>query len=539
MGGDITLGNRCSGIFQKSFGKHGEERLLQPLAVNLREPDTFALEVLQTEMCESPTAHLARSRRLLAFVGLVLIGGMWAYTAWSILDLRRQAWDRMQHDADTLLGTSERALARDIELYDLSLRMVAERVNTLTLEGMPPQVRHLALFDRVSQARGYGSIFVLDQHGQAFLDSGSVIPRRLDGSDRLYFNAHREHPETGLFIGSPWVTRVSGREMIPLSRGFTYADGNFAGVIVGAIDLQYFREVFDRLKGNRDFAVALQFGDGSAVVSRPAAGGAPEDGEVGFSKTGRVGSWPMSVVITVPAAAIQRAWVPRVRPILAIALILTAGVIVALALLHRELTLRVVAERRAIAAQAEFERLATTDALTGLGNRRRFETTLATFADPARRADWALLLLDTDYFKRYNDCYGHPAGDLALQSVGAILAEQALLCGGSAFRIGGEEFALLVPRPEGQALIVADAVRAAIAALALPHAEHPRGILTLSIGLAHGMGMGDAPVKDWLGAADEALYAAKRQGRDRICLATADQLRGTADTSPLLPAPAF
>ena len=496
-------------------------------------------EAHQTEMCESPTAHLARSRRLLAFVGLILIGGMWAYTAWSIVDLRRQAWDRVQHDADTLLGTSERALARDIELYDLSLRMVAERVNTLTLEGVAPQVRHLALFDRVSQARGYGSIFVLNEHGQAFLDSGAVIPRRLEGSDRLYFTVHRDHPEAGLFIGSPWVTRISGREMIPLSRRFTYADGSFAGVIVGAIDLQYFREVFDRLKGNRHFAVTLQFGDGSAAVSRPAAEGMSDDGEVGFSKIGRVGSWPMSVVITVPAAAIKRAWAPRVRPILAIALILTAGVVVALALLHRELTLRVVAERRALAAQAEFERLATTDALTGLGNRRRFETTLATVADPARRADWALLLLDTDYFKLYNDRYGHPAGDLALQRVGAVLADQAVLCGGSAFRIGGEEFALLVPRPEDQALIVAEAIQAAIAALALPHAEHPRGILTLSIGLAHGTRMGDAPVTDWLGAADEALYAAKRQGRDRICLATGNPPTDAEDTSPFVAAPAL
>lgn len=526
-------------IALKASREQEEERLPKLLVVNFRRSDTTVLDNRQTEMCESSAANLARSRRLLALVGLVLIGGMWAYTAWSILDLRRQAWDRIQHDADTLLGTSERALARDIELYDLSLRMVAERVNTLALEGVAPQVRHLALFDRVSQARGYGSIFVLNEHGQAFLDSGSVIPRRLDGSDRLYFTVHRDNPETGLFIGSPWVTRISGREMIPLSRRFAYADGSFAGVIVGAIDLQYFREVFDRLKGNRHFAVTLQFGDGSAAVSRPTADGVPETAKVGVTKTGRVGPWPMSVVITVPAAAIRQAWAPRVRPILAIALILTAGVVVALALLYRELTLRVVAERRAIAAQAEFERLAATDALTGLGNRRRFETTLATIADPARRADWALLLLDTDHFKRYNDRYGHPAGDLALQSVGAVLAEQAFLCGGSAFRIGGEEFALLVPRPESQALIVAEAVRTAIADLALPHVEHPRGILTLSIGLAHGSRMGDAPVKGWLSAADEALYAAKRQGRDRVCLATATPPTDAADTAPLMSAPAF
>jgi diguanylate cyclase (GGDEF)-like protein len=484
-------------------------------------------------MRESPTAHLARSRRLLVLVGFVLIGGMWAYSAWSILDLRRRAWDRMQHDAATLLDTGERALARDIELYDLSLRMVAERVSSPVLDGVAPEVRQLALFDRLSQARGYGSIFVLDERGRAFLDSGSIVPRRLEGADRLYFTTHRDNPDAGLFIGNPWIARISHREMIPLSRRFAFADGSFAGVIVGAIDLQYFRDLFDRLKSDPSFAVTLQFGDGSTAVSRHEPSAIPNgDEEPGFVTTGQVGQWPMHVAIAVPASVIRRAWVRHIPPIVGAATILSAGVIAVLWLLGRELTRRVMAEQRALAAQAEFERLAATDALTGLGNRRRFEATLASCSEPASRPDWALLLLDTDYFKRFNDRYGHPAGDHALQRVGAVLAEQALRGGGSAYRVGGEEFALLVPRPEGQALMVADNIRMAVAALALPHAEHPRGILTVSIGLAHGMRMDGRPTKDWLKAADEALYAAKRQGRDRICLAKpdadtrADALRG-------------
>lgn len=475
-------------------------------------------------MRDDTAPHLARSRRLMGLVGFVLVGGMWIYTAWTILDLRRQAWDSARHDAAGLLSTSERALARDIELYDLSLHTVAERMNLPVLEGVAPEVRHLSLFDRVSRARGYGSIFVLDQNGHAFLESGSLIARRLDGSDRRYFTIHRDRPDAGLFIGPPWHTRISGREMIPLSRRFAYADGSFAGVIVGAIELAYFKEVFQRLNSDAAFTVTLEFPDGSAVLDSRATGSA----EPGLSIAQQVGAWPLRVRVSMPVSAIDEAWIPQARPILVIALALSLAILGVLLLLRRELTRRVLAERRAVAAQAEFERLAATDALTGLWNRRHFEEMLARCAEAADRRGWALLLADTDHFKRYNDRYGHPAGDRALERVAAILAEQAQGRGGSAFRIGGEEFALLATCAEEEAPALAEAVRAGVAALGLTHADHPRGILTLSIGLAHSAWDPGATTQDRLRSADEALYAAKRQGRDRVCLARPKRGSGPA-----------
>lgn len=468
-------------------------------------------------MRENPTTHLAVSRRLLILVGAVLVGGLWAYSTWSMLDLRQQAWDRARRDAAGLLETSGRALARDIDLYDLSLRTIAERMNMPVLEEVPAEVRHLALFDRVSRASGYGSIFVLDQSGRSFLDSNSLVPRRLDGSDRLYFTTHRDNPDAGLFIGRPWVTRVSGLEMIPLSRRFSYADGSFAGVIVGAIKLSHFREVFDRLRGQDAFAISLRFPDGTVVMSDGTTDGPPLHGAMAFTITAQVGPWPLQIVIGADEAAIWRTWRSRIRPILCIAVLLTAALIAALATLWRELNRRVDAEQRAIAARAESERLAITDALTGLWNRRHFETSLIRCASAVQRSGWALLLIDTDFFKRYNDCYGHLAGDRALEGVAHILADHAQTSGGEAFRIGGEEFAVLVPCPEREALALAEAIRLAVVDLGLPHIEHPRGILTLSIGVAHGARMPDGPPRDWFNRADEALYEAKRLGRNRVC----------------------
>ncbi|MCJ2012398.1 diguanylate cyclase domain-containing protein [Methylobacterium sp. J-076] len=460
---------------------------------------------------------LGEPRRLLAIVAIVVIGGMWAYAGWMILDLRRQAWANARHDAASLLSTSERALSRDIELYDMSLRTVADLMNLSVLEGVSPEVRHLSLFDRLSRARGYGSIFVLDSNGDSFLESGAVVPRRLNGTDQPYFTVQRDDAEGGLFIGAPRSSRITGQEVIPLSRRFSYADGKFAGVIVGAIQLSYIREIFDRLKGDSAFTVALTFRDGVTTMTTEAT--AVDLKGPGLRESREVLPWPLHLSVFLPESAIDEAWMPQTRPILTIALLLSAAILGVLVLLHREFGRREEAERQALAAQTELERLAATDALTGLWNRRRFERTIARCADPATRPDWALMAIDADHFKWLNDRYGHPAGDRALRSVAAVLITRAAASGGEAFRVGGEEFALLVACGPEEALRLAESIRAGVAALALPHADHPRGILTLSVGLAHGAWAPEASLQDWMDEADEALYAAKRQGRDRVCLA--------------------
>lgn len=100
-------------------------------------------------------------------------------------------------------------------------------------------------------------------------------------------------------------------------------------------------------------------------------------------------------------------------------------------------------EQMTVAVQRGSERLAAADALTGLRDRRRFEEMSALCANPARRRDWALLLIDTDYYKRYNDCHGHQAEDRALERITEVLARATEWFGGTAFRIGGEELAVL------------------------------------------------------------------------------------------------
>ncbi len=171
----------------------------------------------------------------------------------------------------------------------------------------------------------------------------------------------------------------------------------------------------------------------------------------------------------------------------------------------------------------QLQRLSTQDPLTGLDNRRQFDTNLQQALDKARSRGQALALLaiDVDYFKRYNDTYGHPAGDTCLAEVARVLATQAKAHGGSVARVGGEEFAMLLPDQTPElARQSGEAVCRAVAALRMPHARSAvADHVTLSVGLAHWDPNEPEPEPplNLLDRADRALYRAKSTGRNRLC----------------------
>lgn len=154
---------------------------------------------------------------------------------------------------------------------------------------------------------------------------------------------------------------------------------------------------------------------------------------------------------------------------------------------------------------------AMSDALTGIGNRRRFEEALALMSAAAfwNGHPLSLLLIDVDHFKRFNDKHGHLAGDEALRRLAEQLKAVTLTPDRVVARFGGEEFALLMPNTdEGGARDAAELVRRMVGEQSSPFA------LTVSIGIA--TARGDAEISQIVAAADRALYAAKRSGRDRV-----------------------
>lgn len=178
------------------------------------------------------------------------------------------------------------------------------------------------------------------------------------------------------------------------------------------------------------------------------------------------------------------------------------------------------AERELIAANRQLEAIAGQDSLTGLANRRRFDELLA---QAWRRSETetealALLLVDVDRFKAFNDLYGHQAGDACLRRVSAALLEVVRRSEDVVARYGGEEFALLLPATEAQeAAAIANRVRLAVHAAGIPHEGSDGGVLTVSVGVAAiaQVQPGD-DVSGLIWRADTALYAAKRGGRDRV-----------------------
>ncbi|MCK1681395.1 diguanylate cyclase [Bradyrhizobium sp. 147] len=175
-------------------------------------------------------------------------------------------------------------------------------------------------------------------------------------------------------------------------------------------------------------------------------------------------------------------------------------------------------------AEMALKELATKDGLTGLSNRRSFDQMLMSEWARAQRTQkpLAVLFVDVDHFKLFNDRHGHQAGDECLRAVAASVSRHAVRPLDLASRYGGEEFALILPDTTcDAACAVADEIRCAVTGLRIAHgATGASDHVTLSVGVAsHIPGEADGGPDRLLGAADQALYAAKRLGRNRVICA--------------------
>lgn len=201
---------------------------------------------------------------------------------------------------------------------------------------------------------------------------------------------------------------------------------------------------------------------------------------------------------------------------------------------------RRVAEEALHAAQAELTRLAYRDTLTDLYNRRYFDEHFHREWERARRGrqPLALLLIDLDHFKAYNDRYGHPAGDACLVEFAQLLMRCACRPADIVARLGGEEFGLVLPETSavgGEE--VAQRLQTLLRQTAIPHQGSPKGLLTFSAGVA-AIESPDGPgTAELLEQADRALYEIKRRGRDGILrhgqsLAPVEQARLFSEGDP-------
>ena len=493
--------------------------------------------------------HQFQSARTWIGLGILAPLGMLVVSGLMLLDLRRDAWDKADQTSRNLLQVIERDIARNVEMFDLSLRAVVENLHAPGIKTLDPAIRHLVLFDRAATARDMGSMLVMDERGDVTEDISAASPRRNNFADREYFRAHLEHADLGLFVGKPIISRLTGEPMLPFSRRISKPDGSFGGVAFGSLKLIYFSHLFDQIGLGRDSAINLYLRDGARVMRYP-----HEATEIGVNIAGdptfrrflaarsgafvgtsvrdkverhyaftQVGDLPLVLNVALATGDIEAQWRAKALVIGATVLAL-CGLTMGLSLLFgRELN------RRA-AMQAELAHLSYTDALTGLPNRRRFDEVFSrTWMSACRTGQpLALLIVDADHFKRYNDRYGHAVGDEVLKGLAACLRASVHRPDDLVARVGGEEFAILLPETDVEgALRIAGKLHAAISSLAVPSAGIGAGAVTVSVGLAVGPADTTSP-NDLYRKADAALYAAKEGGRNQTrCAPGAPEGTGT------------
>jgi diguanylate cyclase (GGDEF)-like protein len=176
-------------------------------------------------------------------------------------------------------------------------------------------------------------------------------------------------------------------------------------------------------------------------------------------------------------------------------------------------------ERELVATNDRLTVMASIDMLSGLANRRGFQSRLEFEWMKAKQygCELSLLMIDVDHFKLFNDTYGHPEGDVCLSRLGETLAGVAAETMGFAGRYGGEEFCLLLPNTDaGRAVAIGEALRAAVQQLAMPHATSLYQAVTVSVGVACAKPNDAQRPGDLIEAADAALYAAKHRGRNAV-----------------------
>lgn len=489
--------------------------------------------------------HSARwltALNVLAIVGLCVVSGLMLW------DSRVEAARRMETNARSLLQVLWRDIARNIELYDLSLRAVVDGMKLPAVVDAPPDIRQMILFDRAATAENFGHTLVMDATGRLIISSRTLNVPDVTYGDRDYFRYHATHAEGGLHISGPVTSRSSGRQVLVLSRRLAHPDGSFAGVVVGSVHLDYFRQLFAAVGEAAPGAITLLGPDGAILMREPDPDGLTGrdisrtesyrriaaartgsftgpamsgDGERHFVFT-QVGDLPLRLSLGVPPGTIYATWWHRALGHGSVVLCLCGIAVLMNLLFRRELRHRQAAERAAAEMNVELARLALTDGLTGLPNRRRFDEALDRDCRRAARQGHplSLLMIDADCFKGYNDRYGHQAGDTVLQRIAESLRAVSSRPCDVGCRFGGEEFALILPETDAPgARIVAERLRALVQAHRMPHAGNPHGLVTVSIGVAQTLSFGNHDPAQLIAAADTALYAAKNLGRNRVWVA--------------------
>jgi diguanylate cyclase (GGDEF)-like protein len=504
----------------------------------------------------SRMSRLEDKKRPITFGALFFIG-MVAFTMVCLEGMSRyRTYYNQLEEAQVSTVNITRAAAehavKTVELVDAILYGVVERIES---DGLAPDDQprlHKLLETRVNTAPALQGLFVYDAEGNWVISSVGRAATSANNADRPYFKYHKSHFDRGILIGKPIRSRSSGAWVVPMSRRLQDGAGNFTGVALATVPIQYFQDYYNDFDLGRKGAMLLALDDGTLITRRPyvaSAIGTDISGgpvfalmrEFGASGTGlRVANIDkverqysfrkLSPVPLVVAAALAKEdifaswWAQTWREAAVVALLLVILLFIGYRL-FRQIVIREKMERELRQMHMALEesvmkldRLARTDGLTGLSNRRclgeRLDTELARAS--RQHASLALIMIDIDFFKRYNDSYGHIAGDACLKLVSSAIDAATRRPGDLAARYGGEEFSVLLPNTDlDGGMAVARRICAAVVALREAHQASDFGIVTISAGVHACVPDTSIDASTLFARADQALYGAKTAGRNQ------------------------
>lgn len=509
-------------------------------------------------------------RFLWAFVLFIILAGFAALFAVLLVDQRQQDWRQAEIAARNLDATIRRDIVQAFSSADQALLSVREMIRT-NADFRFDQQKRRALLGSSSNDAGLGEIYVLDSSGSLVLSSETSPRTRTDYANEAFFYTHERSRGDALFTAKMVTLSPLKQDVVVLSRRLMDRNGRFAGVAAFMLRLSRFSPLLHSLDLGEKGAVSLFATDGTLLLRAPdpensvgrnfitspmfwqlaaarepfTAVSAVDGGERLFSAS-QVDTLPLIVSVGLSTEEIYVGW-KKLAVTTCLAFALLAVCVVGLSImLGREL-------RRRRSNELRYRTLSQVDGLTGLHNRRHFDAMLEEeFAAAWRRGEpISVIMIDVDRFKFFNDIYGHQAGDDCLRMIAQTIRTHMTRATDIAARYGGEEIAVILPNTdETSARFVAESIRAAIESRAIAHSRSHTGHVTASFGTATGQAsaaFSPATPAELVAAADEALYGAKRSGRNRVvthqpgglpALAAANEAaRAAGDDDVLRPAP--
>jgi len=449
--------------------------------------------------------------------------------------------------ASESLTTALAQHARDtLRIVDTNLLGLVERLEVDgTVAGQLPRVQRL-MEQRSQEIPGLQSLFVFGRKGDVLASSYGVLVS-YDALERRYFRWHLAHKTQEVHIGAPIRGKFSEQWVIPVSRRFNDDNGDFAGIVMGSLRVDYFREIYQNLGIGHQGTVSLWRTDGILLAHQPDTHARQDMAQTALrAGTGRgsfilpqqdgdklysyqkLTRYPLMVMSGLSQAEVLENWRSETfwQLLFAVVLMLLFNLFgfYLNRLMKNELDTRAALQQardRLAEQSAQLEQLALKDELTGLANRRHFMACLReeVLRATRRQETLSLLLVDVDFFKQYNDLNGHVEGDECLRKIANVLLHGQKRPGDLAARYGGEEFCLLLGSPTEShgAKKVAEQIRGMLEQMAIHHAGSPLGVITISIGI-HSLlpqaGNVQAAIETLLQSADSALYRAKAAGRN-------------------------